>query len=83
MAITNKEIIQNQLKRINEKIHTDLVLKRANGHWYLCREVNGYELTADFIGGAKTRRTSAQMIEYLSGVEDAVDFFTFDKANGE
>ena len=44
MAITNKEIISNQLKRINEKANTNLLLRKANGHWYLCREVNGNEL---------------------------------------
>lgn len=73
MAITNKEIISNQLKRINEKANTNLLLRRANGHWYLCREVEGNELEPYPFGGTKTRRTSAQMIEYLAGLEDAID----------
>lgn len=75
MAITNKEIIEGQLRRINEKAHLQLVLKRANRHWYLCREVNGYELPPSPLNESFTRRTSAEMIEYLRGVEDAVDFF--------
>ena len=73
MAITNKEIISNQLKRINEKANTNLILRKANGYWYLCREVNGNELEPYPFSGTKTRRTSAQMIEYLAGLEDALD----------
>lgn len=73
MAITNKEIISNQLKRINEKANTNLLLRKANGYWYLCREVNGNELEPYPFSGTKTRRTSAQMIEYLAGLEDALD----------
>lgn len=73
MAITNKEIISNQLKRINEKANTNLLLRKANGYWYLCREVNGNELEPYPFSGTKTRRTSAQMIEYLTGLEDALD----------
>lgn len=76
MAITNKQIIEGQLRRINEKAHTELILKRANRHWYLCREVNGYELPPSPLNESFTRRTSAEMIEYLRGVEDAVDFLT-------
>lgn len=76
MAITNKEIIEGQLRRINEKAHTQLVLKRANRHWYLCHEFNGYELPPSPLNESFTMRTSAEMIEYLRGVEDAVDFFT-------
>lgn len=73
MAITNKEIITNQVNRINEKAGTNLLLRKANGHWYLCREVNGNELEPYPFSGTKTRRTSAQMIEYLAGLEDAID----------
>ena len=62
MAITNKEIIEGQLRRINEKAHTQLVLKRANRHWYLCRECNGYELPPSPLNESFTRRTSAEMI---------------------
>ncbi len=73
MAITNKEIITNQVNRINEKAGTNLLLRKANGYWYLCREVNGNELEPYPFSGTKTRRTSAQMIEYLAGLEDAID----------
>ena len=73
MAITNKEIITNQVNRINEKAGTDLLLRKANGYWYLCREVNGNELEPYPFSGTKTRRTSAQIIEYLAGLEDAID----------
>ncbi len=83
MAITNKEIISNQLKRINEKAKTDLKLKKANGYWYLCREVNEYELPPEPFSASKTRRTSAQMIEYLAGLEDAVDVYTHNKVLGK
>lgn len=76
MAITNKEIITNQVRRINEKANTDLLLRRANGLWYLCREVNGEELEPYPFSGNETRRTSAQMIEYLAGLEDAIDYYT-------
>ena len=71
--VTNKEIITNQVNRINEKAGTDLLLRKANGYWYLCREVNGNELEPYPFSGTKTRRTSAQMIEYLAGLEDAID----------
>lgn len=79
MAITNKEIISNQVKRINEKAKTDLKLKRVKGYWYLCREINGYEDAPIPFSATKTRRTSAQMIEYLAGLEDAVDYYTKNK----
>ncbi len=32
MAITNKEIITNQVNRINEKAGTNLLLRKANGY---------------------------------------------------
>lgn len=73
MAITNKEIIEGQLRRINEKAGTNLLLRKANGYWYLCREVNGNELEPYPFSGTMSRRTSAQMIEYLAGLEDAID----------
>lgn len=73
MAITNRDIMQTQLRRINEKAGTNLLLRKASGHWYLCREVNGNELEPYPFSGTKTRRTSAQMLEYLAGLEDAVD----------
>ena len=78
MAITNKEIIEGQLRRINEKMKTQIILKKAKskGYWYLCRICNDYELPPEPLSGNFTRRTSAEMLEYLRGVEDAVDFYT-------
>lgn len=83
MSITKKEIIEGQLSRINEKARTKLVLKRANRHWYLCRECNGYEMPPSPLSECFTRRTSAEMLEYLRGVEDAVDFFTHNRTRQE
>jgi hypothetical protein len=73
MAITNKEIINNQVKRINEKAKTDLRLGRKNGTWYLYTSSNGTEFPPYPFSQVNTHRTSAQMIEYLEGLEDAID----------
>lgn len=83
MAITNREIMNNQLKRINDKMNTDYVLKKAQskGYWYLCRVSGEYDMPPFPLSGSMTKRTSAQMIEYLAGVEDATDFFTHTKAD--
>lgn len=76
MAITNKEILENQVRRINEKMKTEFVLKRKpKGLWYLCRIVKDYELEPAPLAGL-TYRTTQQMMEYLRGVEDAVDVYT-------
>lgn len=79
MAITNRDIMQTQLRRINEKAGTDLILRSAKGYWYLCRVVNLNELEPSPFSGTKTRRTSTQMIEYLAGLEDAIDYYTKQK----
>jgi len=73
MAITNKEIITNQVNRINEKANTDLRLGRKNGTWYLYTSSNGTEFPPYPFSQVNTHRTSAQMIEYLAGLEDAID----------
>ena len=75
MAITNKEIIRNQLKRINEKVNTDIRLGKSNGTFYLYEMNNGTEFPSPFESHT-TFRTSAQMIEYLAGLEDAIGYFT-------
>lgn len=74
--ITNKEIIQNQLKRINAKMKTNIELKRAKGYLYLCTTKGEYEMPPLPLSNISTQRTPLQMIEYLAGVEDAVDFYT-------
>ena len=84
MAISNKEIINNQLKRINEKMRTTFVAHKSNGMWCLCIEYNGMEMPPYPLSNSTTMRTSSQMIDYLSGVEDAVDFYTHNgTANGD
>lgn len=75
MAIINKEIITNQVKRINEKAKTDLRLGRKNGTWYLYTSSNGTEFPPYPFSQVNTHRTSAQMIEYLAGLEDAINYF--------
>ena len=75
--ITNKEIISNQLKRINEKMHTSFTAKQAkDGTWFLCNEKNGCDTPPFPLNNDWAHRTEEQMIEYLAGVEDAVDFYT-------
>lgn len=75
--ITNREIINNQLKRINEKMRTNFNLHYEDEKCCICKFVGKsymqppYPLSNDF-----TYRTEERMIEYLSGVEDATDFFT-------
>lgn len=76
MAITNKEILEKQVKRINEKMKTNFSLKKANGLWYLCIENNGYDMSPWPLNASMTRRKTSEMLEYLRGVEDAVDFYT-------
>lgn len=68
MAITNKEIIRNQLKRINAKAKTDFQLVNVCGKLYLSEDKTFGKISANF-----TSRTSAQMIEYLAGFEDAIN----------
>lgn len=71
MAITNKEIINNQLKRINEKAGSNFQLESVCGHYYLTEDKSFGKISANF-----TQRNSPQMIEYLAGLEDAIDCFT-------
>lgn len=64
MAITNKEIIQNQLNRINEKLLSNIETTWNKGHAILANTPFPVDFTA---------RNSAQMIEYLAGMEVAID----------
>ena len=76
MAITNKEIINNQLRRINEKTKMKLSIDESGGMFCVCKK-NGNKIMPPFpLSNDITYRTSGFMIEYLAGVEDAVDFFT-------
>lgn len=77
--ITNREILRNQLKRINEKCNSNLQLGKIRNLWYLyCVGEGGHEIQPYPIGDF-TRRTAQQMIEFLAGMENAIDYFTGQK----
>ena len=82
--LTNKEIITNQVNRICEKSGAKVTLIRKPGGLYtLCKSgtENGVmppQAPEEFCQ-SMTWRTSSQMIEYLAGLEDAIDFFTKQK----
>lgn len=69
--ITNKEIINNQLKRINEKAGTNFSLENVCGRLYLTKDETFGKISANY-----TARNSSQMIEYLAGLEDAINSLT-------
>lgn len=75
MAITNREILQNQVRRIKEKTGSNLELHFTRKFVYLyeVKEEGVFENFA--FGSANANRTPAQMIEYLAGLEDAIDYF--------
>ena len=77
MAITDREIITNQVRRINEKMKTNFVLEDFNDtDFCLCRK-QGEKIMPPFpLSNDIVIRSLSFMIEYLAGVEDAVDFFT-------
>lgn len=64
MAITNKEIIEGQLRRINEKLLSNIETTWNKSHAILANTPFPVDFTA---------RNSAQMIEYLAGMEVAID----------
>lgn len=70
MAITNKEIINNQLKRINEKLSSNIETKWNKGRAILANTPFPVDFTA---------RKPEQLIEYLAGMEEAIDYFTKQK----
>lgn len=70
MAITNKEIINNQLKRINEKTDMDIVLEGSGDELSLASSNNNV-----LFDTMVYYRTGEQMFEYLAGLEDAIDYF--------
>ena len=70
MAITNKEIINNQLKRINEKTDMDFVLEGSDDELFLASSDNNV-----LFDSMEFYKTEEQMIEYLEGLEDAIDYF--------
>lgn len=64
MAITNKELLLNMVKRINEKLSSNIELVQNKGKFTLAE--TPFQITF-------AARTSAQMFEYLAGLEDAID----------
>ena len=73
MAITNREILQNQVRRIKEKTGSNLELHFTRRFAYLY-EVKEEGVLKNFaFGSADANRTSAQMFEYLAGMEVAID----------
>ena len=84
MAITNREIMTNQVNRIREKSGANITLiKKHGGLWTLCKSgtENGEfpPQAPDEFNGSMTWRTSAQMIEYLAGLEDAINYYAKQK----
>lgn len=75
MAITNKEIINNQVKRINKKVSaTFIVGKDVTGEYLFLQS------DKPIFENMECYRTEEQMIEYLAGMEDAIDYFQRQKA---
>ena len=72
--LTDKDIITNQVSRISGKTKTNLSARIINVLWYLYQGEN----IAPF-GSANIGRTADQMIEYLAGLEDAIDYYTKQK----
>ena len=70
MAITNKEIITNQVNRINEKVDMEFNLNTDETGEYLFLESE-----RPIFENMEVYRTEEQMIEYLAGMEDAIDYF--------
>lgn len=70
MAITNKELLLNMIKRINEKTDMDFVLEGSGDELFLASSNNNV-----LFDTMVCYRTGEQMIEYLEGLEDAIDYF--------
>lgn len=70
MAITNKELLLNMIKRINEKTDMDFVLEGSGDELFLASSDNNV-----LFDSMEFYKTEEQMIEYLEGLEDAIDYF--------
>ena len=66
MAITNKELLLNMVKRINKKTNRNFGLHMTTKFYYL--EDDSKHVSLD-----KTPRTALQMFEFLAGFEVAID----------
>lgn len=72
--VTNRELLLNMVKRINEKTNMDLSIEGYNDELYL---VSGNNVLFE---NMEVYRTEDQMFEYLAGLEDAIDYFQRQKA---
>ena len=70
MAITNKEVINKKLKRINKKVSMSFNLNANSTGEYLFLQSE-----KPIFESMECYRTEEQMIEYLAGMEDAIDYF--------
>ena len=66
--LTNKEIIRNQLERINKKAGTSFKLEIVCGRCYISEDLSFGKISANC-----TAHNTEQMIEYLAGLEDGID----------
>lgn len=62
--VTNKELLLNMVKRINEKLSSNIELVQNDGKFTLAETPFPITFAA---------RTSSRMFEYLAGIEDAID----------
>lgn len=68
MAITNRELLLNQVKRIREKTGVNFNLHMTTRNYYI--EDDDLQVSLD-----KTPRNASQMREFLSGFEIVYDYF--------
>ncbi len=66
--LTNKEIIRNQLERINEKAGTSFKLESVWGRCDISEDVSFGKISANC-----TAHNTEQMIDDLAGLEDGID----------
>lgn len=72
MAITNREILQNQVRRIKKKTGKNLELHYTNLFCYLYERKDDGTLEEAF-ASSKIARKKSEMMDYLAGLEDAID----------
>ena len=69
--VTNKELLQQKVQRINEKTKLDLRLSQTDNEGQCFLESNEKVL----FDSMECYRSEDEMFEYLSGFEDAIDYF--------
>ena len=72
MAVTNRELCLNVLKRINGKLGVDVRLGSSNGELYVYTNVDGCQFHAPFEFNI-IHRKPLMMLEFLCGVEAGID----------